>query len=117
MALMLARRHALVIAIGICLAAVTSAAPARGATLAAASSPAARACGGIPAFNAATAGQIMAGELTISPFPAAMVDPHRDGGVNWSLNPYHDPTWVLDFRQGAWIEQLISGYLAGGPRA
>jgi len=59
----------------------------------------------------------MAGQLTISPFPAAEVDPHRDGGVNWSLNPYHDPTWALDFRQGAWIEQLISGYLAGGPRA
>ena len=125
---MLVRRHAFVTAAGICCAAVTmAAAPARGAAAAgavpvtaataAASSPAARACGGLPAFSAARAGQIMAGKLTISPFPAATVDPRRDGGVNWSLNPYRDPTWVLDFRQGAWIEQLVSGYLAGGPRA
>ena len=142
---MLARRPALVIAIaiGICLAAaVTAAAPARGAVAApasrraaviaapsravsvtaatrqaAAASPAARACHGLPAFNAATAGQIMAGQLAISPFPVVTVDPRRDGGVNWSLNPYHDPTWVLDFRQATWIEQLISGYRAGGPRA
>jgi len=59
----------------------------------------------------------MAGKLTVSPFPAVTVDPRRDGAVDWSLNPYHDPTWVLDFRQGAWIEQLIAGCLAGGPRA
>jgi hypothetical protein len=80
----------------------------------AAASPAARACGGLPGFSAGTAGEIMAGKLTISPFPAATVDPDRDGDINWKMNPFGDPTWVLDFRQGSWIEQLVAGYLHGG---
>lgn len=80
-------------------------------------SPAARACGGLPAFSAAQAGQIMAGKLAIAPFPAVTIDQDRDGVIDWSLDPFGDPTWVLDFQQGAWIEQLISGYLAGGPLA
>jgi len=80
--------------------------------------PAATACGRLPRFEAAVADAIMAGQLTlISPFPPVTVDPHRDGDINWKLNPYRDPTWALDFRQGTWIEQLVAGYLAGGPQA
>ena len=59
----------------------------------------------------------MAGQLTIAPFPAVTVDPHRDGDINWDLNPFHHPTWVSGFRSGGWIEILVSGYLAGGPDA
>ena len=141
---MLARGRALVVATVICCAAVAMAAPAgdgfpaaagRG-TIAAAPrtaaprtaravrrvppavlSPPARACGGLPTFSAAEAGQIMAGRLAVAPFPAVTVDPGRDGDIDWSLDPFGDPTWVLDFQQGSWIEQLISGYLAGGPKA
>lgn len=82
-----------------------------------AASPAARACAGLPQFDAAVANEIMAGKLTISPFPAVTVDPRRDGDINWNLNSFGDPTWVLDFQQGSWIEQLVAGYLEGGPDA
>jgi hypothetical protein len=59
----------------------------------------------------------MAGKLTIAPFPTATVDPGGNGDINWSIDPFSDPTWVLDFRQGTWIEQLVAGYLNGGPEA
>src|ERR1700722_19470820 len=78
---------------------------------------AARACGGLPQFNAATADEIMAGRLTIAPFAAVTIDPNRDGDVNWKLNPPGDPTWGQDFRSGTWIEDLVAAYLAGGPEA
>ena len=78
---------------------------------------AARACGGLPRFNPATADEIMAGRLTIAPFAAVTVDPNRDGGVNWQLNPFGNPTWGQDFRSGGWIEDLVAAYLAGGPQA
>ena len=80
-------------------------------------SPAATACGGLPPFDAAVGKEIMSGELAISPFPAVTVDSRRDGDANWNLNPFSDPTWVLDFRQGRWIEELVAGYLTGGPDA
>lgn len=78
---------------------------------------AARACGPLPGFDKARADEIMAGRLTIAPFPAVTVDPHRDGDIDWRLDPFHHPTWLGDFRAGGWIETLVSGYLAGGPRA
>jgi hypothetical protein len=81
------------------------------------SSAAARACGGLPRFNAAAADEIMAGQLTVAPFRAVTIDPHRDGDVNWNLNPFGNPTWAQDFRSGSWIEDLVAGYLAGGKRA
>ena len=56
------------------------------------SSAAARACGALPRFNAATADEILAGRLTIAPFPAVTIDPHRDGDVNWNLTPFGNPT-------------------------
>jgi hypothetical protein len=59
----------------------------------------------------------MAGQLTIAPFKAVTIDPGRDGSIDWSMNPYDDPTWVLDFQTGTWIEALVEGYLAGGPDA
>jgi hypothetical protein len=59
----------------------------------------------------------MAGLLTIAPFPAVTIDPHRDGDINWQLDPFGHPTWSGDFRSGGWIELLVSGYLAGGPGA
>jgi len=77
----------------------------------------ASACGAPTAFPPGTAGEIMAGRLTIAPFKAVTVYPDRDGDVNWSMNPYDDPTWVLDFQAGAWIEALTEAYLAGGPHA
>jgi Heparinase II/III-like protein len=77
----------------------------------------ARACGAMESFPAGTANQIMAGSLTISPFPTAVIDPGRDGDINWSMDPYDNPTWVLDFQWGLWIEALIEAYLKGGPHA
>ena len=79
--------------------------------------PAAKACGGLPRFDKTRADEIMAGKLTILPFPTVTVDPGQDGGVNWHQNPFHHPTWQQDFQSGGWIEMLISGYLAGGPGA
>jgi hypothetical protein len=80
-------------------------------------SPAVRACGGLPRFDKAAADEIMAGRLTISPFPAVTVDPGQDGDINWGQRPFNHPTWQQDFQSGGWIEMLISGYLAGGPGA
>jgi hypothetical protein len=77
-------------------------------------SPAARACGGLPRFDKTRADEIMAGRLTISPFPAVTVDPGRDGDINWGQDPFSHPTWQQDFQSGGWIEMLIAGYLAGG---
>jgi len=77
----------------------------------------AAACGPMPGFARGTAAEIMAGRLTIAPFPAVTIDPHRNGTVNWKMNPYHDPTWMLDFQWGEWIEALVEAYLAGGPNA
>jgi hypothetical protein len=96
------------------------AAPSADPTTAPPASPppgAARACGGLPRFNASTAGEIMAGRLTIAPFAAVTIDPNQDGDVNWELNPSGNPTWGQDFRSGGWIEDLVAAYLAGGPQA
>ncbi len=77
----------------------------------------AQACGPLPSFPAGTADQIMAGTLTISGFAAVMIDPDRDGTINWAQDPFNDPTWVVDFQNAQWIEALIEAYLAGGPNA
>ena len=76
-----------------------------------------RACGSLPAFPKGMVAQLMAGRLRIAPFKAVTIDPRRDGDVDWSINPYHDPTWVLDFQTGTWIEALVSAYLRGGKHA
>jgi Heparinase II/III-like protein len=85
--------------------------------LATAPSPATRACGALPGFDKAAADALMAGRLTLAPFPAVTIDPHRDGDINWQLDPFGHPTWFGDFQSGGWIEMLVSGYLAGGPGA
>jgi hypothetical protein len=77
----------------------------------------ARACGPLPSFPAGTADQLMAGRLTIAPFPAVTIDPHRDGDINWAQNPFGNPTWEVDFQNGQWIEALVEAYLAGGADA
>jgi hypothetical protein len=59
----------------------------------------------------------MAGRLTISPWPAVTIDPHRDGDVDWSLDPFRQPTWFEAYQSGRWIEALIGRYLEGGPGA
>jgi hypothetical protein len=59
----------------------------------------------------------MAGRLAISPWPAVTVDPHRDGGADWSLDPFHHPTWLQAYQSGRWIEALVERYLDGGPGA
>jgi hypothetical protein len=76
-----------------------------------------KACGGLSSFPAGTASQIMAGQLTIAPFQAVTIDPHRNGNIDWAQNPYRNPTWLVDFQDGQWIEALIKAYLAGGPNA
>lgn len=80
-------------------------------------SGAAKACGALPRFREAVAAQIMAGKLTIAPFKTVTVDPHRDGDIDWSLNPFRNATWQQDFRSAGWVEQLIAGWAAGGPEA
>jgi hypothetical protein len=87
------------------------------AALAVPASADARACGPLPSFPAGTADQLMAGRLTIAPFPAVTIDPHRDGDLNWAQNPFRNPTWEVDFQNGQWIEALVEAYLAGGPDA
>jgi Heparinase II/III-like protein len=77
----------------------------------------AQACGPLPSFPAGTAGQIMAGRLTISGFAAVTFDPNRDGHINWAQDPFGNPTWLVDFQNAQWIEALIQAYLAGGPNA
>jgi hypothetical protein len=59
----------------------------------------------------------MGGRLTIAPFPAVTIDPHRDGDINWAQNPFGNPTWEVDFQNGRWIEALVEAYLAGGADA
>jgi hypothetical protein len=83
----------------------------------AAASGDAKACGPLPSFPAGTANQIMAGRLAIAPFPAVTFDPNRDGNIDWAQDPFGDPTWVVDFQDGQWIEALVEAYLAGGPNA
>jgi hypothetical protein len=78
---------------------------------------AARVCGPLPAFAPGTAAEIMAGRLTISPWPAVTIDPRRDGDVDWSLDPFGHPTWFQAYQSGSWIEALIERYLQGGPDA
>lgn len=80
-------------------------------------SPAARACGALPKFREAVAAQIMTGKLAIAPFKTVTVDPHRDGDIDWSLNPFGNPTWQQDFRSAGWAGQLIAGWITGGPEA
>jgi hypothetical protein len=94
--------------------------PAAASAAPAAASPAERACGGLPPFTTAAqagAAQVMAGQLAVPGFRTATIDPRRDGDVNWTADPYHNPTWVQDFQSGEWIQDLISGYLAGGKQA
>jgi Heparinase II/III-like protein len=76
-----------------------------------------KACGSLPSFPRDFAEQIMAGRLTIAPWPMVTIDPRRDGDVNWSIDPFQHPTWVLDFQDGTWMEALAERYLAGGPGA
>jgi hypothetical protein len=77
----------------------------------------ARACGSMLSFPPGTAGQIMAGQLTLASLPAVTIDPDRDGDIDWAMDPFNNPTWALDFQDGEWIEALIEGYLAGGQDA
>ncbi len=92
--------------------------PAQAGTRSATPSPAdVKACGGLASFPAGTADEIMAGKLTIAPFPAVTIDPNRDGNIDWAQDPFDNPTWVVDFQDGQWIEALVEAYLAGGPNA
>ena len=68
-------------------------------------------------FPPGTADEVMAGRLTISPFPTVTIDAKRDGDVDWSLNPYHHPSWTLHYRSAEWVETVVNRYLAGGPGA
>ena len=88
-----------------------------GEAAAASARPAAKACGALPGFDSPVAARLMAGKLTIAPFKTVTVDPHRDGDIDWSLNPFRNPTWQQDFRSASWAEELVAGWAAGGPRA
>jgi hypothetical protein len=77
----------------------------------------AKACVHETIFPPATADQVMAGRLTVAPFPAVTIDPRRDGTVSWSMDPFHHPSWTVYFVSAQWVEPLVDRYLAGGPRA
>jgi Heparinase II/III-like protein len=79
--------------------------------------PDVKACGSLPSYPSGTANEIMSGKLTISGFPTVTIDPNRDGNINWAQDPLNNPTWVVDFQDGQWIESLVEAYLAGGPNA
>ena len=68
-------------------------------------------------FPPGTADEIMAGRLTLASFPPVTIDPDRDGQIDWEMDPFGNPTWVVDFQDGEWIEALIEGYQGGGPDA
>jgi hypothetical protein len=70
-----------------------------------------RACGRLDDLEPGTADEIMAGRLTIPHFRTVTIDPHRTGHANWSLDPYHHPTWRTTYLAGGWIEALVSRYL------
>ena len=74
---------------------------------AAAASADAEACGPLPAFPPGMANQIMAGRLAIGPFGPILIDPHHDGRINWAQNPYYNPTWLVEFQNGQWIETRL----------
>jgi hypothetical protein len=59
----------------------------------------------------------MAGRLAIAPWPAVTIDPRGDGDVDWSLDPFHHPTWMQTFQSGRWMLALIERSLDGGPGA
>jgi hypothetical protein len=79
----------------------------------------ARACGHPRALKSADADEIMAGRLTIPNFRAVTIDPHRDGRIDWSQDPYRHPSWQTAFLAGGWIGALVKRYLAepGRPAA
>jgi hypothetical protein len=73
----------------------------------------ARACGPPARFPPGAADEIMAGRFTIPPFRPVRIDPRRRGDPDWTLDPYHHPTWTTAYRSGGWIEALVGAYLAG----
>ena len=90
---------------------------ARAAAVAGTAAADAKACGTLPSFPAGTANQIMAGQLTIAPFPAVTIDPHRDGDINWAQNPFRNPTWKVDFQNGPVDRGAGRGTWPAGPDA
>ncbi|HEU5157885.1 MAG TPA: heparinase II/III family protein [Streptosporangiaceae bacterium] len=77
----------------------------------------ARACGQPRSLTPAGADEIMAGRLTVSNFAPVRIDPHRNGRVNWSQDPYHHPSWRVAFLSGGWINVLVARYLAAPARS
>jgi heparinase II/III-like protein len=80
----------------------------------------ARACGrsgSAASFSRAAADELMAGRLRIAPFSVVTVDPHHDGDIDWSLDPFHHPTWTTAYQSAGWVGPLIDGALFGGDRA
>jgi hypothetical protein len=77
----------------------------------------ARACVHETMFPPATADQVMAGRLTIPHFPTVTVDPRRDATIDWSMDPFHHPSWTVYFVSAEWVEPLVDRFLAGGPGA
>jgi hypothetical protein len=76
-----------------------------------------RACEAQSKFRIETAEEVMAGRLTMPPFGTVTIDPERDGNVNWYMNPFKHPSWVLYYRGGDWVQVLVDRYLQGGPNA
>jgi hypothetical protein len=53
----------------------------------------------------------MAGRLTIASFGTVRIGSPGPGDIDWSLDPYHHPTWTTAYRSGGWIEALVGAYL------
>jgi hypothetical protein len=68
-------------------------------------------------FPPSTAEEVMAGRLTVSPFPQVTIDSDRNGDVNWYADPYSHPSWTVYYRSAAWVVPLVDRYLAGVPNA
>lgn len=75
-----------------------------------------RACGPLPAFAPGTAAEILAGRLTISPWPAVRIDPPRRRR-RLVAGPVPSLDLVQTYQSGSWIGALIGRYLDGGPGA
>ncbi|GAA0632275.1 hypothetical protein GCM10009547_40140 [Sporichthya brevicatena] len=58
-------------------------------------------------FNRAAADRLVAGSVSIGPYPAVRIP--TDGNLNWAINPYRHPSWEVRYRTLRWLRPLILG--------
>jgi hypothetical protein len=67
----------------------------------------------VPKFNPPD--QVMADTLSVNTFAPVKVG--VDGDIDWTLDPYHHPSWLLWFHTLRWTGSLIESYQATGNTA